>query len=236
MPVEGDVLDLRRAKDDAISIFTVDMSYMFDRCHATYQHKDFQPLVQATAGSFDLVVTSAFFSECFLGLIHKMQAPYIQICSMPMPQHVNDITGLRTPLSFVPNPFLQLTDKMTLSERLGNTFSAWMFSLLNYHHFFKVSEKIYKQYLGDDLPDVETLRKNVSLIMSNTHFSINFPRPLMPDVIEIGGVHCHPANPLPKVWHIKANNICCFSLILRTYINGYLGIKPTGFRRLCFWG
>ncbi|CAL8109446.1 unnamed protein product [Orchesella dallaii] len=196
--MEGDVLDMRRSKDDAVSAFTIDMSYMTDRCHATYQHKDFQPLLQAKAGSFDLVLVSAFFSECFLGLIYKMDAPHIQISSMPPPQYVNDVTGLRTPLSFVPNPFVEFTDKMTLSQRLGNAFSSWMFSLVSYHHFFKVAENIYKQYLGEDLPDVDTLRKNVSLIFSNTHFSLNFPRPLMPDVIEIGGMHCHPPEPLPK--------------------------------------
>ncbi|ODM94715.1 UDP-glucuronosyltransferase 2A3 [Orchesella cincta] len=250
LPVDGDVLDIRRAKDDKTAIISVDMSYMYDRCHATYQHKDFEPILKSQPGSFQLVVTSAFFSECFLGLIHQMQAPFIVLCSMALPQHINDVTGLRTPLSFVPSPFIPMTDKMTLSERLENTFSSWMFSLLSYHHFFKVSENIYKQYLGDDLPDVETLRKNVSLIFSNTHFSLNFPRPLMPDVIEIGGVHCHhPANPLPKDLEDfvsgDKNGFIFFSLgtvfreetmndgLMKTFINVFSRLK---LRVLWKWG
>lgn len=194
----GNVLDIRAAKDDPLALLFIDMSYITDRCHETYKNKDFGTIIQED--SYDLVLTSAFFSECFLGLIHKWKAPYIQISSMPLPKFALDSTGLRTPLSFVPNPMVEFTDRMTLGERLVNTLSSWSFTLMNYHHYYKIGESVYRQYLGKDFPSVEELRKNVSLIFSNTHFSINFPRPLMPDVVEIGGVHCHPPRTLPKVY------------------------------------
>lgn len=198
---DGNILDIRGAKDDVMAVLFLDMSYITERCHEVYKNKEFGSIIQKD--SYDLVLTSAFFSECFLGVIHKLKAPYIQISSMPLPKFALDSTGLRTPLSFVPNSLLELTDAMTLGERIMNTLSSWSFTLLNYHHYYKLGENVYKEYLGQDLPSVEELRKNVSLVFSNTHYSMNFPRPLMPDVVEIGGVHCHPAKPLPKVCIIK---------------------------------
>ncbi|CAG7734507.1 unnamed protein product, partial [Allacma fusca] len=36
------------------------------------------------------------------------------------------------------------------------------------------------------------------MMLVNSHFSINRPRPTLPDVVDIGGVHCRAGRPLPK--------------------------------------
>jgi hypothetical protein len=33
----------------------------------------------------------------------------------------------------------------------------------------------------------------------NTHFSMNQPRPLVPQIVEVGGLHLSPPAPLPQV-------------------------------------
>lgn len=44
------------------------------------------------------------------------------------------------------------------------------------------------------------MKNNVSLVLLNTHFSTNGPRPFLPNVIEIGGIQVKPeASKLPKV-------------------------------------
>jgi glucuronosyltransferase len=40
--------------------------------------------------------------------------------------------------------------------------------------------------------------KNASLVLSNSHFTLNYPRPLLPEVIDVGGMHCRPSKPLPQ--------------------------------------
>jgi len=52
--------------------------------------------------------------------------------------------------------------------------------------------------LGPDIPSVDVILGNMSLVFSNAHFSFNFPRPTLPDVVEIGAIHCRPGKPLPK--------------------------------------
>ncbi len=49
-----------------------------------------------------------------------------------------------------------------------------------------------------DLPKLEDLEKDVSAILVNSHIAIHSPKPLMPGVINIGGVHIKPAQPLPR--------------------------------------
>ncbi|CAG7734362.1 unnamed protein product [Allacma fusca] len=44
----------------------------------------------------------------------------------------------------------------------------------------------------------DEIKANVSVLLMNSHFSINGARPVLPDVIEIGGGHCKPGKPLPK--------------------------------------
>jgi hypothetical protein len=49
-------------------------------------------------------------------------------------------------------------------------------------------------------PGFDELERNMSLLIYNNHFSLNGARPLLPGVIDTGGMHIQPKNePLPKV-------------------------------------
>jgi len=46
------------------------------------------------------------------------------------------------------------------------------------------------------------IEKNISLVMVNTHYSMDYPRPLVPAMITVGGIHITPGWELPNVRHI----------------------------------
>nr|XP_045622222.1 UDP-glucosyltransferase 2-like [Procambarus clarkii] len=50
-----------------------------------------------------------------------------------------------------------------------------------------------------ELPPLLDLERNMSLGLINTHFSIGIPLPLLPSEVEVGGMHCRPASPLPEI-------------------------------------
>lgn len=62
-----------------------------------------------------------------------------------------------------------------------------------------VLQTVVRKHLGDDVPYVYDISKNVSFILQNGHATVSYPRPFMPNVAEIACIHCHPAKPLPKV-------------------------------------
>lgn len=43
------------------------------------------------------------------------------------------------------------------------------------------------------------LMSNADFWLMRTYWDFNFPRPLLPNFKYIGGIHCRPAKPLPKV-------------------------------------
>lgn len=60
-------------------------------------------------------------------------------------------------------------------------------------------QTVLRNHLGDEIPHVYDISKNVSFILQNTHFSVSYPRAFMPNVAEIACIHCKPAQALPKV-------------------------------------
>lgn len=61
------------------------------------------------------------------------------------------------------------------------------------------SNKLAKEFFGPGLPDLDDLVRNTSLLMVNSHFSLNHARPTVPNFVEVGGLHIHDSKPLPKV-------------------------------------
>lgn len=47
------------------------------------------------------------------------------------------------------------------------------------------------------MPNVRDLEKNISLILINSHRSVDLPRPSMPGLIDVGGAHIQKAKTLP---------------------------------------
>lgn len=72
-----------------------------------------------------------------------------------------------------------------------------------YFPFFQIMvsilQSVVRKHLGDEIPPVYELSKNVSFILQNSHFSVSYPRAFMPNVAEIACIHCKPAQPLPNV-------------------------------------
>jgi glucuronosyltransferase len=102
------------------------------------------------------------------------------------------------PSSFVPSAMLPFRDEMTFMERLINFFINNILVLVMPLAMGGKSEAVYRKELGEDLPSLAELQRNASMMFTNSHFTQTFPRPLLPDVIEIGGMHCQPAKALPK--------------------------------------
>nr|XP_053656172.1 UDP-glucosyltransferase 2-like isoform X2 [Cherax quadricarinatus] len=49
-----------------------------------------------------------------------------------------------------------------------------------------------------DLPPLLDLERNMSMMFVNTYFSVGMPVPLLPSQVEVGAIHCRPANPLSQ--------------------------------------
>ena len=95
---------------------------------------------------------------------------------------------------------------MTFLERVENFLFTTASELIHTLLHLKSQDEIMRKYFGEDLPPIEDIVKNTSLVLINHHYSLAFPRPLLPNMVEIGGYHINPPKPLPSVSLNKIKN------------------------------
>jgi glucuronosyltransferase len=91
---------------------------------------------------------------------------------------------------------------MTFGQRLVNTVATEVFKLGLYMFAELPTDRMLKKHFGKDVPPLSELKKRTTLILVNSHFSLNNPRPTVPGFIEVGGIHIQSNGILPKVINI----------------------------------
>ncbi|XP_013192144.2 UDP-glucosyltransferase 2 [Amyelois transitella] len=147
--------------------------------------------------NYDLVIVEVFGSECFLPFGQRFQAPVVGfLSSVPLPW-LNEQLGNPEATAYVPAYMTPFGQRMNLLERFLNTMSVIWAKIL-----YKYKSQIPSQTIADKLfgpgPKLESLAQNYSLVLSNSHFSINEVRPLVPGLVEVGGLHLDDSQNLPE--------------------------------------
>lgn len=181
-------------------------------CAAIYRDPIYQQLANST-DKFDLVVTDGTFNECVLPLVKTLDVPLVYMVSMVPAPWLLDAIGSSMSLDHVPHPVSSFVDQMNLWQRTYNTLSGWMTSYLHRWLVIPVVDRLASQMLDSPKTSVLDIEdRHLSLMITNTHFSVNYQLPLPPAVIEAGGLHCVPATrSLPQV---RLTVFCVFFFIL----------------------
>ncbi|KAF2882091.1 hypothetical protein ILUMI_24094 [Ignelater luminosus] len=151
-----------------------------------------------TKKKYDLIIAEIFGTDCFLGFAHLFKIPVIGITSSVAVPWGNDrIVNPDNP-SYIPNYLMHSSSRMNLIDRLTNTLSL-IGAKLGYEIVsHRPSDTLAREFFGSDLPDINDLARNTSLVLVNSHFSVSSARPTVTNFIEVGGLHIKPPNPLPK--------------------------------------
>ncbi|XP_067626225.1 UDP-glucosyltransferase 2-like [Eurosta solidaginis] len=151
---------------------------------------------------FDLIVLEQFFHESFLMFAHKFKCPVVTLGTMGYADNMDRAMGLLTPWAIVPHFLIAYTDRMTFLQRAYNTYLSLYDAVLRHWYYLprmqEMAERHFGNYADGPLPHVSELEKNISLMLVNSHRSTDVPRPSMPGLIDVAGVHIKPAKPLPE--------------------------------------
>ncbi|KAI4876442.1 hypothetical protein NFI96_010327 [Prochilodus magdalenae] len=101
-----------------------------------------------------------------------------------------------SPISYVPASGCAVSDQMTFGERVKNALH-YILNLCADH--FIVSppyNALMTRYFGPDA-NFYHLLQSVDLWLMRVDFVFEFPRPIMPNFVYIGGFQCKPAKPIP---------------------------------------
>ncbi|XP_038190122.1 UDP-glucuronosyltransferase 2A2 isoform X2 [Arvicola amphibius] len=106
------------------------------------------------------------------------------------------------PISYVPAALSELTDQMSFGERVKNTISYPLQDYI-FQSYWGRWDSYYSRVLGKPTTLCETMGK-AEIWLMRTYWDFEFPRPYLPNFEFVGGLHCKPAKPLPKVlWRYK---------------------------------
>ncbi|XP_026465147.1 UDP-glucuronosyltransferase 2B31-like, partial [Ctenocephalides felis] len=157
----------------------------------------FQDLA-ASNEKYDLIVTETFGTDCFLGFVHKFQAPWVSLsCAIPMDWMAHQV-DIPTIPSYVPHMMTNLSDRMDFWQRVRN-FLMHIFTYYGYHYVSRLPSESYMSSTFPDAPPLQKLSTTPSLLLSNSHFSLTGARPSSPAHKEVGGLHITPEPaPLPQ--------------------------------------
>nr|CAD7412602.1 unnamed protein product [Timema poppensis] len=149
---------------------------------------------------FDLVIYELFNTDCFLGFVDKFQAPSIAVSSSVLMPWGCDRVGNPDNPAFVSYGVGHYGDRMVFAERLVNAVHLVMYKVMYYLFYEVPGDRIARKYFKDSLPPLVELAHRTSLVLVNTHFSLNRPRPLVPNIVEVGGIHLRKREKLPQVF------------------------------------
>ena len=169
-------------------------------CEMMLSEEGIKKLIEDKDVQFDLVIMEAFFNECFLGFVHKFKAPLIQVCTFAGTHYMGDWFGNSQPYSYVPDVFTPFSDRMDFWQRFSNTITGSMLRTVRLIYLSRQDFNMKKHFgfLGD-LPTISEIEYNTSVLLLNDHFSIGFPKPLMPGMVQVGALHVKEPKKLPQV-------------------------------------
>ncbi|XP_044750030.1 UDP-glycosyltransferase UGT5-like isoform X2 [Coccinella septempunctata] len=165
-------------------------------CENVFSKKKVSELLESDQ-KFDLVFGELFNSECSQGFSLRFNAPLVGISTTVLiPWHTEHFANPDNP-AYVPTNGLWFSDRMCFWQRVLN-FVTDMYAKRVYHQYLEANRNLLQKHLKIEIPDLDVARKNTSLIFVNTHWSLTHSRPLVPSVVDIGGVHIGQAKRLPQ--------------------------------------
>nr|XP_055062037.1 UDP-glucuronosyltransferase 2C1-like [Misgurnus anguillicaudatus] len=102
-----------------------------------------------------------------------------------------------SPLSYVPLPMMELSDRMSFTERVKNII---IYIIIQTQAAFVIAppyNALCERFIGPGI-SFENLIQGADLWLHRVDFIFEFPRPTMPNIVHMGGFQCKPSKPLPK--------------------------------------
>ncbi|XP_060049809.1 UDP-glucuronosyltransferase 1A7-like [Erinaceus europaeus] len=167
--------------------------YFFVHCRSLFNDKNLVRYLEET--SFDAVFLEPF-DMCGLIIAKYLSLPSVTFARGMFCHYGEQGTQSPMPLSYVPRPLLGCSDTMSFWERVWN-------------HIYHLEEQVLCPYFLDTALKVASeilqttvtpydLYSQVSIWLMRSDFVLEYPRPVMPNMIFVGGINCHQAKPLPK--------------------------------------
>ncbi|XP_073845090.1 UDP-glycosyltransferase UGT4-like [Musca autumnalis] len=177
---------------------TVDMFY--DRSYEMSHNLlvDEQVRIMMANESFDLIIIDITLTEALFGLGEYFGAPMVAISYWSTMTSIDELVGNTTPLSYIPNLIMlrKYNQNMNFWRRWLNVIVFTVEWVHYYFRYFPMQKQLYDENFPNAKLSIYEAQRNFSLVLLNDHYTITTPRPYVPNMIEVAGMHI-PSQPDP---------------------------------------
>ncbi|CAG9858747.1 unnamed protein product [Phyllotreta striolata] len=147
--------------------------------------------------TFDVVIVEQIACEALKYFAHHFKAHLVLFSSVAAESKVNYVMGNPTMVSFSPLIDTDFSNDMTLAQRIRNLL-LYAYEAAEYKYLWLpfLDDLIQRYHPG--APSMFDINYNVSLVLVNSHESIQPSVPLVPNIVPIGGFHVEKAKRLPE--------------------------------------
>uniref|UniRef100_A0A1I8Q5P2 UDP-glucuronosyltransferase n=1 Tax=Stomoxys calcitrans TaxID=35570 RepID=A0A1I8Q5P2_STOCA len=174
----------------------------YEMSHNVFTNEAVRKLRQTE--SFDLIIMDVLFTESFYGFGEDFGAPMVAISPWGTMTSIDELVGNTTPLSYIPNMIMlrHYNQNMNFWRRSLNV-AVYILERIHYYYtYMPMQRKIYEQHFPNASKSITEAQKNFSLVLLNDHFVLTTPRPYVPNMIEVAGMHI-PSQVEPLAEDIK---------------------------------
>lgn len=194
------IVDLNMIHHSPISVISELMllrQWGLESCRQGLANAGVRRLIESDE-SFDLILTEGFNSDCFLGFVHRFEAPFLSLSSHQLMPWVNQRLANEDNPSYIPTVFNGYGPAMSFRERLVNAVTVPFLKVFYEIAFNGPMQAIVEEAFGPGVPALREIARNTSAVLVNTHFTLHGFKPDVPNVVEVGGLHISPSSkPLP---------------------------------------
>lgn len=159
--------------------------------HLGYINKseNFQKLLRRR-DRFDVIIVQVYVGDALLALGHHFDAPIIGVSPFGASKWTTDLTGAPNFASFVPHTISGYTDQMNFWQRMYNSLCYWYEDISMAVNYMPEQQLLLEDFFpnGSSMPTLDEIKKNISLVLLNTHVTLGTPRPYHPNMIDVGGL------------------------------------------------
>ncbi|OCU02603.1 hypothetical protein XELAEV_18008365mg [Xenopus laevis] len=170
------------------------MNHLSRQCKMIFNQTSIVNLLKEE--KYDLAVVDSF-NPCSFLVPEKLGIPFIAV-THPFGFRSSWHSGISSQLSYVPVYQSQLTDHMDFFERVKNVFMYIASAVFERKIHSLFDDVIEDHFTEGSRPSLEELYKKTALWVYITDFTIEFPHPLFPHVLCIGGLLTKPAKPVSQ--------------------------------------
>ncbi|XP_042636742.1 UDP-glucuronosyltransferase 1A10-like [Orycteropus afer afer] len=168
--------------------------YFFSNCRSLFNNTKLVEFIKES--SFDAVFTDPF-DLCGLIVAKYFSLPSVVFTRGLFCYHLEESTQSPSPVSYVPQGLSMFSDTMTFKERVWNQVTH-VEEHLFCPYFFRNGLEIASEILQMPVTAYD-LYSHTSIWLLRTDFVFDYPKPVMPNMIFVGGINCQQRKPLPQV-------------------------------------